>query len=365
MERRKFMKIAGLSMAAVHVPFSMRSNINGVATKSSASKVPLGLCNHSLRSMNLNVEALIEYTIESKLDSLLINSFHPYKSLETAHLTMLSDLAQKNQISIYIGAGSISEKSQQFSQDYNNAEAVLEEGIRVAKTLKSTIVGCRIGSIKERYSDGGIEAHIEASLKAIKAMRNKALDAGIKFAFENHAGDLRSGELLELIHLAGNDVCGALYDPGNAIWAMEDPMKALNILGSNIICTSARDVAVWESEEGATFQWTAIGEGMLDFKKYTETLAEKCPGVPLHIETISNSARPISYLKPDFWQAFPDLKASEMVDFLQMVRRGDPMEVKSGSADIDSKEFEINLQQSEFEKSIHYLRAHCNAVLKN
>ncbi len=68
--------------------------------------------------------------------------------------------------------------------------------------------------------------------------------------------------LLSLIQETGTDICGALFDPANALWAMEDPMHALNVLSSTIVCTSVRDVAVWESEEGATFQGTAVGEGI-------------------------------------------------------------------------------------------------------
>ncbi len=45
-----------------------------------------------------------------------------------------------------------------------------------------------------------------------------------RYGFENHAGDLRSEELLGLIEQVGTDVCGVMLDPGNALWAMEDPM---------------------------------------------------------------------------------------------------------------------------------------------
>lgn len=104
-------------------------------------------------------------------------------------------------------------------------------------------------------------------LSQLKKMANnkQALDAGIIFAFENHIGDLRSNELLDLINETGTDICGALFDPANALWAMEDPMQALNKLGSTILCNSVRDVAIWQSEQGSTFQGMAIGKGFMDF----------------------------------------------------------------------------------------------------
>jgi sugar phosphate isomerase/epimerase len=311
--------------------------------------------------MGLKAKQLIEYAIEHKLDSVQFNTLTVFENLEANHLAALKNLAFANDISIYVGAGSISQKSSRFSDRYGDAKALLAEGIRVASAVNSPIVGVRIGNIDDRYSDGGIEPKIEEVVEVMRSMRGPALDAGIKFAFENHAGDQRSHELLDLINETGIDICGAFYDPGNAIWAMEDPMKALEVLGKHIICTSVRDVMVWASEEGALYQWTAIGEGMMDYKYYTRYLSEHCPGVPLHVESISNSQRPIPYLNPEFWNGFPGLHAADIVDFLKLVRRGHPLEVEEPPTGTDSKTFDIRHQEREFLKSIKYLREECGA----
>jgi 3-oxoisoapionate decarboxylase len=365
MKRRDFAKIAGMGVLAIQsLPaFALDEFLKNKPSES--ARIPLGLCNHSLRSLNLNAQQLIEYAIDKKLDSVLLNTFQPLENLEPEYLTGLSNMAKNNDVSIYIGAGSISEKSKSFSSKYGNAVTLLNEGIRVATAVGSPIVGVRIGSIEDRYMDGGIEAHIESVIKVMKTVCPAALGAGIKFAFENHAGDLRSTELLALIHETGTDICGALFDPANALWAMEDPMEALKILGSTIVCTSIRDVAVWETDEGAMFHGMAIGEGMLDFKLYAETLARLCPGVHLHIETISNSARPIPFFKPEFWKGFPNLSAAGIIDFLNLAKKGKPQEIKNPPAGINQKNFDIKLQQSELLKSFDYLRNNCNAGLKS
>ncbi len=365
MKRREFTRMAGLGAMAIQAfPFTSSAMQNRNASAGS-SKVPLGLCNHSLRGMKLNAKEIIEYAIEHKLDSVQFNTLTVFESLETEHLAELNKLALANDISIYVGAGSISQKSSKFSDRYGDAKALLKEGIRVASAVNSPIVGVRIGNIDDRYSDGGIKPKIEEVIQAMKSMRGAALDAGIKFAFENHAGDLRSHELLDLINETGTDICGAFYDPGNAIWAMEDPMKALEALGKHIICTSVRDVMVWTSEDGALYQWTAIGVGLMDFKYYTNYLSENCPGVPLHVESISNSQRPIPFLTPDFWDGFPDLQASEIVDFLKLVRLGKPLEIEEPPLGTDKKTFDIRHQEHEFLKSVVYLRDECGAGLKN
>ncbi|NJM55945.1 MAG: sugar phosphate isomerase/epimerase [Verrucomicrobiae bacterium] len=155
----------------------------------------------------------------------------------------------------------------------------------------------------------------------------RARDAGLKFAFENHAGDTRSEEVLDLIHAAGTDFCGVMLDPGNALWAMEDPMEQLQKLGKHVFCTSVRDYTAWVSAEGATFQWTAIGEGLMDVPAYMKRFKELCPGVPFFVETISNEARPIPFLTDEFMAGFPDLKVADITPFLKLCRRGRPPQI--------------------------------------
>jgi len=356
MKRREFGKIVGLNVLAMQLlpSFAVAESL----------KVPLGVCNHSLRSMGLNAQQLIEYANDQNLDSVLLNTLNPFTSLDRSFLSGLSKNANRNDVSIYVGVGSISERSTAFSNRYGSAEELLIEGIRVASIVGSPIVGCRIGSFEDRYSPGGIEQHMEAVIQVMKAVGGKARDAGIKFAFENHKGDLRSEELMKIINETGTDICGVLFDPANALWAMEDPMIALEVLGSHIICTSVRDVAIWGTEEGAMFQGTTIGKGILDFPHFSEILSRLCPGVPFHVETISNSARPIPYRKPGFWDGYPELHTTEISGFLKLVNNGTPLTIEHPPAGMSQKNYDISIQQTELLSSVSFLREECNGGLK-
>ncbi len=364
MKRREFAKMAGLSAIAVHSFPAVASAMMKENKPSNSLNVPLGICNHSLRAWRPNASELIEFAIEQKLDSVQFNTLSVFESFDDKYLKKLKKLAHSNDISIYVGVGSISESAIRFSDRYGDARTLVEKGIRVAETLDSPILGVRIGNFEDRYTEGGIEPKIEEVVKLMKSFRGPVLDAGIKFAFENHAGDLRCSELLELINETGTDICGAFFDPGNAIYAMEDPNLAMEILGKNIVCSSARDVMLWETEDGAIFQWTAVGEGLMDFKYYTKFLSENCPGVPIHLEIISNSPRPIPYLKPEYWDGFADIPARGIIDFLKLVRKGHPIDVAKAPAGTDKKAFDIENQKSEFLKSAKYLRNECGAGLK-
>ena len=68
-------------------------------------------------------------------------------------------------------------------------------------------------------------------MKVLKSCRSRALDAGVKVAVENHAGDMQARELVTLIEAAGKDFVGAVVDSGNATWTLEEPLGNLEILG--------------------------------------------------------------------------------------------------------------------------------------
>src|SRR5438094_8380924 len=105
------------------------------------------------------------------------------------------------------------------------------------------------------------------------------MDAGVKIAVENHAGDMQAWELVTLIEGAGKDYVGANIDSGNACWTFEDPGSSLEILAAYVVTTSLRDAAVWESANGATVEWTATGEAAVDVNGYFDRCPVLCSGV--------------------------------------------------------------------------------------
>ena len=137
---------------------------------------------------------------------------------------------------------------------------------------------------------------------------------------------------------------GANFDSGNAVWTMEDPVQALENIGEYVLTTSLRDSAVWESENGVTVQWTAMGEGNTDLKAFFARFAELCPDVAVNIETISGFNRELQVKKDDFWKAWPKGKPKGYDKFLALAKSGKPR--KAGPVD----------QREDISKSIAYCR---------
>ena len=133
---------------------------------------------------------------------------------------------------------------------------------------------------------------------------------------------------------------------------METPLESLKTLAPYALTTSLRDSMVWESENGAKVQWTAMGEGGVDLKIYFATFAELCPDVPVHIETISGFARELPYLQTDFWNVWPKAKAADFAQFLALAKRGRPL---SPHKSADTRE-EQEYQKGELERSLTYCK---------
>ncbi|MCI0746008.1 MAG: sugar phosphate isomerase/epimerase [Verrucomicrobia subdivision 3 bacterium] len=319
-------------------------------------RIKLGLDNFSVRAMGWKAPALIDYAASLQTDSLFISDLNAFDSFDDKHLAEVKSRAADKGLQIHLGTWSVCPSSKTFNPKWGTAEEHLALGIRVAKALGSPVLRVILGNGEDRKSPGGIEARIADTVKVLKTARSKALDAGVKIAMENHAGDMQATEVAQLIEAAGKDYVGANMDSGNAVWTMEDPLASLEVLGPYVVTTSLRDSAIWESANGATVQWTAMGDGIIDLKRYFDRFAELCPGVPVHIETISGFNREIPYLNPDFWKAWPNVKAQDFARFVALARKGKPRGPFKAPEGKDRKLAEQEYQKAEIDKSIRFCK---------
>lgn len=344
--RRDFLK----SMAAATASMALA----GLPQLHAASgrKLKLGFDNFSVRAMGWKAPALLDYAAAMKLDSVLISDLDAYESLEDKHLKEVRAKAADLGVKVYAGTWSICPTSKAFRDKWGTAEEHLALGIRVAKALGSPVIRCVLGTGQDRRTEGGIEARIADTVKVCKACRSQALDAGVKIAIENHAGDLLAVELRDLVEAAGKDYVGVTYDSGNATWTMEDPLTSFEILAPYTVCTGIRDSMIWEDAEGAKVQWTAVGEGLVDWKAFFGRFAERCPEVSVNLETISGFAYSVPYLKADFWDVWPRARAADLASFVGMAKRGKALPPQRSA----NREAEQAYQKAELERSIAYCR---------
>ena len=288
--------------------------------------IPLGFDNFAVRAMKWNARQLVDHAETLRCDSLFITDFGPFEGKhDDASLGELRRYAADRGVKLVLGSWSICPTSKSFKKDWGTAEEHLALGIRMAKALGSPAFRVVLGNQEDRKTEGGIAARIADTVAVLKKARPLAEEAAVTIAVENHAGDMTSRELAALVAEAGGGIVGVNFDSGNACWTLEDPLRALENLAPHVATTSLRDTMAWETPGGVTCQWTAMGEGCTDLVAFFDLFEKACPGVAVHIETISGFARPFPLYDREFWRLFPDGRAEDLAAFLALAKRGRPI----------------------------------------
>ena len=317
---------------------------------------PLGFDNFSIRALGWKADKLIEYASKHKVDALLFSDLGVYESHEKGYLREIGQESKKQGITLHAGTGGICPTAAKFDKKYGSAEEHLRLLIRVAKEVGSSVARCYLGSSKDRMGEKGIQFHIGSTVKTLKKVRKDALDAGVKIAVENHAGDMHSRELASLIERAGSDFVGATIDTGNATWTLEDPVETFRNLAPYTVCSGIRDSMVWPTENGARVQWTAMGEGCVDLKTIFAEWAQRCPDVPVQIETISGFSKEFPYLQSTFWPPYSTIRADDFSRFLALAKKGKELKSFSAPPGVDRKKAQQDYQLAELERSLKFCR---------
>jgi sugar phosphate isomerase/epimerase len=343
--------------AAASAVAPVATDLPGAAAQDgAATRLRLGIDNFAVRALGWKGTQLVDYADSLRCDSLFITDLDSFESLEPEKLAEVRKHADDKKVQIYLGTWSICPTSKRFKDNRGSAEELLRLGIRSAVALGSPVLRVILGSWEDRKTEGGIRARIADTVKVLKACRGEAVEKGIKIAVENHAGDLLAAELVDLIELAGKDFVGANMDSGNAVWTFEDPLATLETLGPYTLTTSLRDSWVWESDNGVTVQWTAMGDGYVNWKKYFERFAQLCPRAPVCIETISGFNRELPLFQPEFADLYRDVRMQGLAPILKAAEKGTPHDGWKPPEGVDRAQAEKDYQKSQIEKSIRYCR---------
>jgi 3-oxoisoapionate decarboxylase len=324
-DRRTFLKTVGAAALTLGSP-------PGMTASSAAANVRFGVDMYSLGIQQWTPFQQMDWAAKWKVKMIHFSEIRFLGSpdwkvaLDPANLRKIRQRADELQLDVEIGMRSICPTSSSFEADAGTAQEQLGRMIDAAKIMKSPIVRCVLGSQADRR--GPIEKHIDETVKALKSMRSKIVDAGLKIAIENHAGDMQARELKGLVEAAGSDYVGVCIDSGNAVWTIEDPHLTLETLAPYVVTSHVRDSSVFNSPRGTAVQWCRMGEGNIGMEDYLRKYVEKCPRAAVSLEVIvANSPRLFNYRDPQAWEIFRTTPAWEFARFLALCDKGTPREL--------------------------------------
>ncbi len=319
-------------------------------------KLRLGIDLFSIRSQGWTAFQYLDYCSKLGVEVVHFSEARFFGGLEEGHLRKVKARADELGLKLEAGMTSICPTSKRFLPAEGSAEQQILRMLAVAKQVGSPILRAFVGT----FNDRPIEPHIESTVKVLRAVRGPVVDAGLKIAIENHAGDMQAREAKMLFDEAGKDVAGACLDSGNPVWAIEDPHLTLETLAPYVLTTHVRDSAVWEDPKGIATQWTALGEGTIGIDRWVKRFSELCPQAPLSLEIIiTRQPRIHNYLDPGFWQAFPNTPAWEFARFVALARQGSPRHPPPAPGAPNSPEqraFLIADERAALERSVQWVK---------
>jgi sugar phosphate isomerase/epimerase len=334
MNRRHFLALSALSALAQNQP-----------------PVKLGIDLFSIRSQGWTPFEYLDYCARWGARVVHFSEIRFLGGLEPDHLRQVRKDAERLGIQVEIGMRSVCPTSAMFEAKLGSAEEQLTRMIAAAKTIGSPIVRAVLGSMADR-TPPGIEAHIEDTVSVLRAVRSRAMDAGIKIAIENHAGDMQARELKTLIEGAGKEFVGVCLDSGNPLWTIEDPHLTLETLHPYVLTSHVRDSAVWLVPEGVAVAWVRMGEGNVGIDDYVRRYLELCPGRALSLEIIVTPPRVFAFRQAKFWDSYRSTPAWEFERFLALADKGTPRP----KPEPVPKELAAQREREDLEASLQYTK---------
>lgn len=318
-DRRTFLKAAGAAALASAVPMSAAPQ---------TPPVRFGLDMFSVGAQNWTPFQQMDFAAKWKIKMVHFSEirFLGAAGLDPANLKSIRARADELNLDIEVGMRAIGPTSGSFDKAAGTAEEQITKMLDAAKILRSPIVRCFQGTGADRRGDGGIDRHIDATVKMLRGMRSRIVDSGLKLAIENHAGDMQARELKRLIDESGPDAVGVCIDSGNAVWTIEDPHLTLETLAPYVLTSHVRDSAVWKTPEGAiATRWTRMGEGNVGIDTYIRNYVKQCPGKAVSLEVIvSGNPRIFNPADPAAWAIYRTTPAWEYARFVALADKGKP-----------------------------------------
>lgn len=349
------------------VAAALASTREMLAQQAPRTNLKLGLDSYTIRNLGWKADRIIEYCAEQKVDNVQLSVPGDFESTAPAVFERAKRIAADKGVTLEGAMGSICTLNPSWGNRKGTPVEYLQTSLTYTSQMGAKILRCYIGGpgyrVGNRRPTGDqFRREIDQTVDTLKAVRTQAHDLGIKIAVENH-GDIQAREMIELVERAGKDWVGVNLDSGNPYWVIEDPLHTLELLGPYTLTTHLRDGVLFPHERGVAFQWTRIGDGAIDWKKFIAKFVELCPNAPFQMEIITG--RPPTVLPvydDEFWSSFTYTRASDFARFLRLAKNGKPfwstmIIAEDGQGNAAYRAAWVEQQRVDFEKSCSYARS--------
>jgi 3-oxoisoapionate decarboxylase len=284
-----------------------------------AAGVELGSIDGSVGGNQFSADQFLDYLASIKLTWAMVSLPQAVLADEAA-IRAVRAHADRLGIKLQLAHGTVCPSARSFNAQLGTLEEQVARSLKASQIFGASCMRCVLGGDPERPQ---IDMHIDNMIKAVRGIRSRIVDSGVKLAVENHGGDLQSREMKMMIDAIGRDVAGVCLDSGNPVWMLEDPHMTLEMLGPYAETCHVRDSAVWKVPEGIAVRWVNMGDGNVDIDGWLRKFIQMKPGLPIIFENLV-SARPRIHAIYDqkFWDNWKKMPASELARFEAIAEKG-------------------------------------------
>jgi 3-oxoisoapionate decarboxylase len=161
------------------------------------------------------------------------------------------------------------------------------------------------------------QARTEARLRELAPVAKRL---GMVVALENHL-DFTIEELYNLMKRIDSPHIGVLYDVGNGIATLDDPIESAELLAPYVACTHFKDFAVEEVARGFLFTMVPLGAGSLQLHEIAKRLVNKVrPEANFCIEMMNGQQFEVKWLEERFWVPYRGVTGRGVAATLRHIR---------------------------------------------
>jgi sugar phosphate isomerase/epimerase len=185
------------------------------------------------------------------------------------------------------------------------------------------VVGCYFGMLLRPEKIPTLAAwdeHLARCEARLRELAPIAQRLGITIGIENHL-DFTIEELYHLVKKIDSPQIGVLYDVGNGIGTLDDPVEAAELLAPYTVATHYKDFAIEEVTRGFRFTMVPLGCGSLRLPEITARLAPRVrPEAGFSIEMMNGQQFEVKWLEDRFWVPYRDKTARQVAATLRHIR---------------------------------------------
>ena len=208
-------------------------------------------------------------------------------------------------------------------ETYGTDPKFLRKIVDYSEVLGANVMRTFVGGVATRHEVGLEEwkRMLRRAANNLREISTYARSRGVRIAVENH-GDVRTGELLELLRMVDSEWVGVCFDTGNQVFLLEDPLDSAKALAPYVLTTHVKEYRVLYCPRGLLVEGCKLFEGDIPNREIIPILRRHSPmGRDLHLNVeVALERIVVPFLEPEFIKNLGEIDVAQLLKTLKYAK---------------------------------------------